>query len=214
MTYLNIVNAVLRKLREDEVSTVSETEYTKLVGDFVNDAVNYVEASWDWSSLRDSIVVTTSADNDTYSLTDFGIRSEVMSVYNVTDSSEMRQRTKAYIIDKQYTATGTGTPMYWALNGTDANNDAQLIVYPKPDDVYTIDVNVVLRDTALSLDSDVTKLPTQPIIQFAYAYALRERGETGGQSASEQLIIARNDLANAIALDAGNNAGELVFDVL
>jgi hypothetical protein len=49
---------------------------------------------------------------------------------------------------------------------------------------------------------------------MAFAYALRERGETGGQSASEQLVIARNDLANAIALDAGNNAGELVFDVL
>jgi hypothetical protein len=30
----------------------------------------------------------------------------------------------------------------------------------------------------------------------------------------EQSAIANQDLANAIALDAGNNGGELIFDVL
>lgn len=214
MTYLQLINAVLRKLREDEVTTANETDYSKLVGDFVNDAVNHVEASWDWSSLRTVISFDTVANDDTYSLTGFGMRGEVMSVYNDTNNSELRQRTKAFIIDRQNTSTGTGNPRYWALNGTDTNNDANIVLYPKPDGVYNIDVNVVLRNTSLSVDADSTKLPTLPIIQYAFAYALRERGETGGQSASEQLVIARNDLANAIALDAGNNAGELVFDVL
>ena len=214
MTYLQLINAVMRKLREDEVTTVNETEYSKLIGDFVNDAVNAVEAAWDWSSLRDTITFTTVADSDTYSLTGYGIRGEVMSVYNETTNSELRQRSKGYIIDKQVRSTGTGAPKYWSLNGTDSNNDAKIVLYPKPDDVYTVTANVVLRDTSLLEDSDNTKLPTLPIIQMAFAYALRERGETGGQSASEQLVIARNDLANAIALDANNNAGELVFDVL
>ena len=214
MTYLQLINAVLRKLREDEVTTANETDYSKLIGDFVNDAVNHVEASWDWSSLRDTITFTTVADNDTYSLTGYGIRGEIMSVYNDTKKSELRQRSKGYIIDKQVRSTQTGSPSYWALNGTDVNNDANIIVYPKPDDAYVITANVVLRNTILSDDADSTKLPTLPIVQMAFAYALRERGETGGQSASEQLVIARNDLANAIALDAGNNAGELVFDVL
>jgi hypothetical protein len=214
MTYLQLINAVMRKLREDEVTTANETDYSKLIGDFVNDAVNAVEAAWDWSSLRDTITFSTVADSDTYSLTDFGIRGEVMSVYNETNNSELRQRSKGYILDKQVKSTGTGNPMYWTLNGTDANNDAKIILYPKPDSAYVITANVILRNTSLSNDSDSTKLPTLPIIQMAFAYALRERGETGGQSASEQLVIARNDLANAIALDAGNNAGELVFDVL
>lgn len=214
MTYLQLINAVMRKLREDEVTTANETDYSKLIGDFVNDAVNAVEAAWDWSSLRDTITFTTVADNDTYSLTGYGIRGEVMSVYNDTKNSELRQRSKGYIIDKQMRSTYTGSPSYWALNGTDANNDANIVLYPKPDDAYVITANVVLRNTILSADGDTTKLPTLPIIQMAFAYALRERGETGGQSASEQLVIARNDLANAIALDAGNNAGELVFDVL
>lgn len=214
MTYLELVNAVLRKLREDEVSVVNQNDYSKLIGDFVNDALNVVESSWDWSSLRESLVISVNANDDTYPLVGFGIRGEVMSVYNVTTKAELRYHSKAYIVDQQTRATGTGKPRYYTLNGTDSNNDTNLVIFPSPDDSYTLEANVVLRNQAMSADGDSTKLPTQPIIQYAFAYALRERGETGGQGAMEQIVLAQTDLANAIALDAGNNAGELVFDVI
>jgi len=42
MTYLDIVNKVLIRLREDEVSAVSQTAYSKLIGEFVNDALRQV----------------------------------------------------------------------------------------------------------------------------------------------------------------------------
>ena len=48
MTYLNAVNSVLRRLRENEVATVQATNYSKLVGDFVNDDKDLVESAWDW----------------------------------------------------------------------------------------------------------------------------------------------------------------------
>jgi len=216
MTYLEIINSVLRKLREDEVTTVQENDYSKLIGDFVNDALSNVEASWDWSSLRDEIVITTFEDVKTYGLTDFGIRGELMSLYNVTDKVEVRLRTKAYIKDKHYRDPGDtkGKPMYFAFDGVDSNNDTQITLYPTPDKTYTLEANVVLRNQKLVNDADTTKLPVQPIVQLAFAYALRERGETGGQGAMEQVVLAQNDLSNAIALDAGNNAGELVFDVI
>ena len=51
MTYLNLVNNVLRRLREEEVTSVSSSTYGKMVGDFVNDAKRIVEDSWDWSAL-------------------------------------------------------------------------------------------------------------------------------------------------------------------
>jgi hypothetical protein len=215
MTYLEIVNAVLRKLREDEVTVVQENDYSKLIGDFVNDALNSVEAAWDWSSLRQVIDLTTFDNQKTYSLTDFGIRGELMSLYNVSEKQEITQRTKAYIKDKHYKDPDntTGKPRYFAFDGTDVNNDTQVTFYPTPNDTYQLEANVVLRDQRLVNDADTTKLPTQPIIQLAFAYALRERGETGGQGAMEQVVIAQTDLANAIALDAGNNSGELVFDV-
>lgn len=43
MTYLQLINSVLRKLREDEVTTSAESDYSKLIGDFINDALSNVE---------------------------------------------------------------------------------------------------------------------------------------------------------------------------
>ena len=50
-TYLTIVNEVLRRLREDEVSAVTQNTYSKMVGDFVNDAKQLVEDAHEWSAL-------------------------------------------------------------------------------------------------------------------------------------------------------------------
>lgn len=59
MTYLDLVNNVLRRMREEEVSTVSESTYSKMVGDFVNDSKKLVETSWDWSALRTTLTIET-----------------------------------------------------------------------------------------------------------------------------------------------------------
>jgi hypothetical protein len=55
MTYLNLVNNVLRRLREDEVTTVSSDSYSAMVGDYINDAKQLVENAWDWSNLRSTL---------------------------------------------------------------------------------------------------------------------------------------------------------------
>jgi predicted N-acetyltransferase YhbS len=56
MTYLELVNKVLRRLRESEVSTVqgvgNANQYARLIGDFINEAKSQVEVAWDWSALR------------------------------------------------------------------------------------------------------------------------------------------------------------------
>lgn len=62
MTYLELVNNVLRRIREEEVTSVNSTTYSKMIGDFVNDAKKLVETSWDWSALRTTLTITTSAD--------------------------------------------------------------------------------------------------------------------------------------------------------
>jgi hypothetical protein len=59
MTYLNLMNNVLRRLREEEVTTVNQTTYSKMVGDFINDAKTMVAQAADWSALRDTISVRT-----------------------------------------------------------------------------------------------------------------------------------------------------------
>ena len=42
MTYLQLVNSVLRRLREDQVSTVEQNSYSILVGELVNEAKEIV----------------------------------------------------------------------------------------------------------------------------------------------------------------------------
>ena len=69
MTYLDLVNNVLRRIRETEVSSVQSTAYSKLIGDLINDAKDLVETSWDWSALRTTLTITTTADVFNYSLT-------------------------------------------------------------------------------------------------------------------------------------------------
>ena len=215
MTYLNIVNKVLRKLREQSATTIQETEYTHLIGDFVNDAIQTVEDAWDWTALRTDIDFTTVDNQSKYPLTGFGVRGEVMSVYNTTNRQELVQRSKDYIENRLVlNPTFTGTPSYYCMQGVDVNGDVKLVLYPKPDKSYDISCSVVKRNPELLVDSDTTQMPTQPVVHLAFAYALRERGETGGQGAMEQIAIAKESPSSAIALDAGNNADELIFGVV
>tara|TARA_R110000796_G_scaffold46062_5_gene111540 strand:- start:9252 stop:9896 length:645 start_codon:yes stop_codon:yes gene_type:complete len=211
MTYIQLVNAVLRKLREGTVQVVAETEYSSLIGDFVNDALTYVEGSWDWSALRESFPILTVDGTGEYSLTGFGTSSEIMSVYNLTEKYRLTYQPKEYLIDKKYRSNAYGAPRDFTNKGTDNNNDLLMVLYPTPNGAFNMVVDAVVRNKTLVNDVDSTKLPTLPIVQLAFAYALRERGETGGQGAMEQIMIADRDLSSAIALDAGNNAGELVW---
>ena len=51
MTYLELVNDVLVRLRETTVVTVSETSYSSLIGKFVNDAKRQIEDAYAWNVL-------------------------------------------------------------------------------------------------------------------------------------------------------------------
>ena len=53
MTYLELVNDVLVRLRESTVSTVGETTYSSLIGKFVNDAKRQIEDSFNWNVLTE-----------------------------------------------------------------------------------------------------------------------------------------------------------------
>jgi hypothetical protein len=68
------MNNVLRRLREDEVTNVAENTYAKMVGDFINDAKNLVEEAADWSALRETVSITTTASDNQYSLSNVSFK--------------------------------------------------------------------------------------------------------------------------------------------
>ena len=215
MTYLNLINNVLRRLREDEVSTVNETTYSTLIGDLVNDAKKIVENSFDWTALRDTITVATSNGTSEYSLTDSGDLAVIKDVINTTSKKFLYQRSKSYFNNVYYNqATLSGSPDYYTFIGTDSNGDLKVKLYPQPDAVYSLRFDVVVPQADLSSDADVLSVPTNPVLQLAYAMALRERGEAGGQSAVEQFAVASTALTDAIAFDANRYPTEMTFVVV
>jgi hypothetical protein len=212
VTYLNLVNNVLRRLREDEVTSVSSNTYSKMAGDFVNDAKKLVEDAWDWSALRTTLTLTTTSGIFNYVLTGSQNKIKVLDVINDTSNSFMEYQTSHWFNDKYLNQDPvSGSPEYYTYNGVNSSGDTQVDIYPKPDGVYSIRFNCVLRNDDLSADADVLFIPAQPVIHMAVALLARERGETGGTSAPEYFGIADKYLSDAIALDAQKHPEEVIW---
>jgi hypothetical protein len=199
-------------MREEEVSSVQSTTYSKMVGDFVNDAKKIVEAAWDWSALRTTLTITTTADIFNYVLTGSQNRIKALNVINDTDNIFMEYRPATWFDDKYLNQDPvSGSPEYYTYNGVDSSGDSQIDVYPKPDGVYTIRFNCIFRNDDLSADADTLLIPSMPVIHLAIALLARERGETGGTSAPEYFGIADTYLSDAIALDAQKHPDETIW---
>jgi hypothetical protein len=212
MTYLNLVNNVLRRIREKEVTSVQSTAYSKLIGDIVNDAKDLVENSWDWSALRTTLTITTSAGVFNYALTGSQNSIKELNVLNDTSNVTMQYQTSnwfddAYLISEPV----SGSPTYYTYNGVNTAGDTLVDLYPKPDGVYSLRFNCALRNPDLSADDDTLKIPAMPVVHLAVALAARERGETGGTSTQEYFAMANKYLSDAIAQDAGRRPEETIF---
>ena len=214
MTYLQLVNSVLRRMRENEVTSFenSTDSYVKLIGEFVNDARRIVEDAWDWSALRKTITVTTSNTEFSYSITGTNNSFKLLDVINDTSNLFMRPASSswmnnAYLIQEPI----SGSPEYYSWNGVDASGNALVDVYPKPDQAYTLRFNIVDRGDPFTADADKLVVPSAPVIQYAVALAARERGETGGTSAQELFALADTTLADAVAFDAARFPSETVW---
>lgn len=212
MTYLDIVNGVLRRLREDEVSTVNQTTYSKMAGDFVNDAKRLVEDAWSWSGLRRTLQVQTTIGTFQYSLVGSMNRGKILDVVNVDEDYFLDYQT-AHWFNNQFLNNNPvdGSPYVYSYNGVDENGDTVVDVYPIPDTVKTINFNMVLPQDDLTDDTTRLLVPAQPVLHLALAMLARERGETGGTSTAEYFAIADRHLSDAIALDASKHPEEVVW---
>lgn len=210
MTYLEIVNRVLRRLRENEVSTVNETPYSTLIGDLVNVVKREVEDSWNWSVLRTTLTATTAADVFNYVLNGSGTRIRVLDVINDTDNIFIQQRGTRWF-DQQFLIADQqkGSPLYYNFNGVDANGNSQVDFFPIPDGVYNIRINCVVPQPELTLNTDVISVNAQLVIEGTIARAISERGEDGGYQEQEQRYL--NMGADLIAIESGQRLDELVW---
>jgi hypothetical protein len=204
MNYIQLVNSVLRRLRETEVSSVNDNAYSKLIGDFVNDAKRNVEDAYNWNSLSDTLTAVTATGIFNYVLVGSGQRFRVIDVLNDSSDVIVRNASTRWM-NQQFllNPTQAGTPQYYNFNGTDANGDTQVDLFPVPNGVYNVRFNVILPQPLLEADSDNLLVPSEPVVFLAYAKALAERGEDGGLLSSEAYGLYKTSLADAISLEAG-----------
>jgi len=193
---------LLVRLRETQVSTNAETTYSALIGKFVNDAKRQIEDAFSWNALGQTITLSTTSAAYIYSLTGAGQKFQVQDVLNVTNLTQMQNI--SFVEMNRYqnlSAPVTGQPAYYSFDGVDASGDTKVVLFPRPDGVYSIPFSLTIPQATLSSDATSVLVPDVLVVQNAYARALVERGEDGGLSSSEAYQLYRSMLADYIALE-------------
>jgi len=201
LTYLNLIKAVMRRLRESEPSDLTAT-YTLQIGDYVNEAINWVENAWNWMALRSELTITTSASTAQYTLTGAGTRIGVEIVIDETNNRILQPKSNAwYKVQEQTGTIGEGAPEFYCFEGVDASGELLVNLYPTPDATLTIKLQAIQPATERTTATQTTNLPAKPSIDYAYALAAEERGEAGGAASLTLYAKAQRSLGDAVAHD-------------
>jgi hypothetical protein len=207
--YLELTNDVLIRLREPEASSVSDNAYVKLIARYINDSKRQVEDAYNWNALSETLSADTSADLFNYSLDGTGQRFRVIDVLNDTSNFVMRNANTRWMNEQFLLATPPrGAPMYYNFNGTNADGDTQVDLFPIPDGVYNIRFNVIRPQVELVSNSDKILVPHEPVVLGALARAQAERGEDGGVQSAETYALFKQSLADAIGLESARYVEE------
>ena len=199
-TYLEAVNDVLIRLRENEVTSVNDTAYSKLIGKYVVDAQRQVEDSYNWNALSNTLTMNTVADLFNAVLVGSGVRFRLIDVIDDTNNRVLKYRSSKEMNDLFLNQEQKkGPPEYFNFNGVSPEGDTQVDLYPIPDAVYTIRFNIIQPQDPLQFDADKLLVPSEPVVFLAYAKALAERGEDGGMSTSEAYQLFQQSLADHIS---------------
>ena len=203
MTYLQLINDVLVRLRETQVSSSTETTYSTLIGRFVNDAKRQVEDAFSWNVLGQTVTITTTPGTYIYSMTGAGQKFQVMDALNTTANVGLQNISFVQMNRFQNLVPAiSGIPEYYSFDGVDGNGDTKEVLYARPDNVYTLPFALTVPQATLSADNTLVLVPDVLVVQNAYARALVERGEDGGLNSSEAYQLYRSMLADYIALES------------
>ena len=119
-SFLELVNDVLVRIREPEVSTVNENVLSKLIGKMINDSKRQVEDAYNWNALTATLTSVTIPSIFNYALTGTGARFKVIDVWNSTsayqmDSVSTTQMNQNFLLGN--TTATIGSPSEYNFNG-------------------------------------------------------------------------------------------------
>lgn len=237
LTYLEIVNKVLRKLREDTVTTVDYSDYSALIGEFVNDAKREVENAYRWSAHRGPLTFTSNGARN-YSIYEEGSLPVTSAnglyagpratlqrdangnaqVYDITDLGGSSGGVRMLEIGhEEYTRwfnegafnSSNTEPSYFSF--TNANGEGYIVWFDgfPTDRIYQL--FFYLEQLDLVDNTDILMAPWSPVVNLAVLYALDERGEEIGEPGAKAWRRYETSLADAIALDSMFNPDKAQF---
>jgi hypothetical protein len=215
-TFLQLVNDVLRELREPTVASWDETDYSTLIGQFVNSCKRDAENAWTWSDLRNSFEITTAVDTITYEFTGTDQRAQVLDGWNTTTGVQLRTKTWRQM-NQVYYGVGSASPLLgsadsYVPNGVSNTGASQVDIYPSPSAAEELTFSVYQPQLDLDDDADVMLVPFRPVVEGALARARFERGEDGGVSFEGQTAFMVKSLADHIAIEANKEPEDLQWE--
>jgi hypothetical protein len=211
-TYLELINDVLLRLRENEVASVDQSNYVKLIGKYINDAKRVVEDSYNWNVLSATYTINTTNGVYNYALTGAGTRFRVTDAYNNTNSTALFNESTIKMNELFLTSNvKSGAPDRYNFNGVDSNGDNLTDVYPIPDGVYNLRFNIIKPQADLTVATTKMLVPAEPVIFHALAKAIIERGEDAGIPSGEAYQLFQQSLADHISTESGRYADEFVW---
>lgn len=209
MTFLQLVNQVLKRLREDEVNAIPDDGYPALVAGFVNDAKEEIEDKGPWYSLRSTVNRTMTVGEDNVDFTaETNDRSYLMFTNNIPQIyiSTAGEERHLQLVQPNEMAnlwlfnpdTPNATPDY--VSYTKDETGLMFRVFPAPDAALTLRARLVIPQDALEDDADELSIPSGPVWRLALLMAMEERGEefAGPLARAEQRYnSALNDAMSA-----------------
>lgn len=221
MTFLELVNRVLRRLREDEVDNFT-AEYSQLVADFVAEAHAEVLEAHDWSIFDEEIVVPLTAGTAEYDVAGTSQEAQLRYVDNgplvawfesdsATQGQPIRQVSwQEYTRLKQIdTSQAASQPTFFALRLD--GEQWEVAVWPTPDTTGP-ELRMTFWNPEARLDSDTDAtsrtimVPWRPVFLGALYLSLNERGEEIGEPgnmAETRYYLALGAAKEADALNSG-----------
>ena len=214
-TYLELVNDILVRLREPEVTTVQENVLSKLIGKLVNDSKRQVEDAYNWNSLTDTLVVDTVANTYGYVLNNSGLMFKVIDAQDITNGITLRPLSTLAMSKYLLEDPSVGAPKFYNFNGIDEiTGDTKVDLYPVPPAGLKLYFNLYIPQEDLTSDADKLKVPKHAVVLGALARALVERGEDGGLDSSEAYGLYRAALADAIAVESSRFIEEETWEAV
>jgi len=203
-TVLTVVNKVLRKLREPEVSTIDGDDGAELVLDFLNETNKEVQDAFNWRALQVKTSIAMVASQSQYAITDTPEGSDILMVYNQTNNNYLTLSQHDVEEGLKVASPTEGKPRYYNYAGRDSSGDILIDLYPVPDTTDTLVVTTKSVQGTLDEITDlntVLKMPEYCLFLGAYAKAVAERGEDDSETFNKADAKYYRALSDSIALE-------------